>query len=200
MLKNLTIAGALLVGGLGLAGSAAADCQSGPIGVFDYDSLDVCVLESYGYDYPPYYSYDSITVASLNAYGYNANPYEYTYGSASLSQYSGTQNWGGGEETYGGTNGGVSLARYADGEYTALGASFGSYGYDGNGYDYNGFSAGVNYNVAGEYASIYYNQFNFNGQGCQESLYMYDSSGYNEIIPNQPCTVEVPAIPSLPPL
>lgn len=201
-MKTLIIGGVFLLAGLSLAGNAAAECESGPVGLFDYDYANVCVLESYSYSYPPYYEYSNNNVLQAYFYGYNANPYEYTNAGADLGQYAGSSCWGcgGNPDTYGGTYGDLYLYRYADGDYAYAGAYFGQYNGDGNGYDYAGSYAGVYYGAGGEYADLYFDQFSYNGD-CNEQLAMYDSgSGYSEIIPYGPCTLEIPQLPALPAL
>lgn len=201
-MKTLMIAGALALAGLSFAGSAAAECASTPLGLFDYDNLNVCVLETDTYGYPPYYEQTFTQFANANLYGYNFSPYEYSSVYGQVYQYSGEQCWGcgGNPDTYGGMGANVGLYRYTPSEYANAGVYVYQYNYDGNFYDYANTGAGVYYSAGGEYASLYYNQNTYNGN-CNEQLAMYDSgSGYTEIIPYGPCMLEIPQVPALPSL
>lgn len=195
-MKTILLAGALALTGLTVAGTAAADCETGNLGLFDYDYYGVCVLDGQTYSYPPYYEYTYNTPVSTYIYGYS--PDAFFYNNAGVSQYEGEQCWGS-CYTFGGSNVYAYNAVYnPTAGYADAGAGLYQGTYDGPGFSYanSGVSGGAS--AAGQYAYVQYYQYSYNGQ-CFEGAYVYSSvAGFVELIPQQVCNVEAPLVPALP--
>lgn len=198
-MKTFSIVGAMALAGIAFAGVAAAECpQEGNLGVFDYDYAQICVLESNEYSYPPYYTYTQDTPLSTYVYGYNFDG-TYLYQSSYLTQYTYESCWGG-CYTEEGTQFGNGLGTCAEGECAGANLYGGQYNADYFGNAYSGTYLNGGASAAGEYAYLYYGQSSYGGS-CYENGAIYGSAtGYVELFPYGPCTVEVPALPALPEL
>lgn len=198
MLSTRLIAGALVLSGSALAGTAAADCPlQGALGVFDSDYAEVCVMEHYSNAYPPYYQFNSDSPLRTNVYGANSDG---TYFSqyTEVYRYDGQSCWGSC----------VQYAGFGFYNYAVLCADAGCFGGGMNGGQYHGTTALGEYfgsyanaeaYAAGQDAYLYYEQFTANG-ACNEYAILDGPLGYTEVVPYQPCAVVIPLLPDLPPL
>lgn len=194
MFKTIATFGMLAVASLAIAGTAAAECDSGSLGLQTYDYYSVCVLENYEYSYPPYYEYSATEVLSAYYYGYEGGTD--TGLGAYAAQYTSEQCWGA-CATYGGLNTGIYYYSYnwQQGEFSNFGLSAGQYYGEGSGWNYDGTYANLNFQGEGEYVNAGYGQDSYNGN-CNESAYV-NSSVASESLPYAPCTVDIDPLPSL---
>lgn len=135
-MNKILIAGLIVLGSMGIAGNAAATCQSGAAGAGFYS---VCVLESYNFACCGGYQYSSDTPVSAYAY---QGP---LYASAGTNQYAGQY---AGFYSFSGTS---AYAYSPAGGASLYQSAFSSGGYN---YQSTGASAGVPfvYASAGQYA------------------------------------------------
>lgn len=217
-MKHLFLAGALALAGLGLASTAAAsdDCKYGPTDLPTYGYYSLCLLDDHSSSWSSGSSSYNNPVSTFLYQTYVAgNRFVTSYASAGLTQYESSSSWSGTTFSSYGTNLWAGESTYAyqgwtpiAGEGAWVGA--GQYGYEQTGtwassYSATYGSAGANVfvPVAGsQYAQVYYQQWNYNDQGCKERLVMYSYIAgdwtYEELIPTQDCSYEVEQLPELP--
>jgi hypothetical protein len=196
MFKTIATFGMLAMASLAIAGTAAAECDNGSLGLQTYDYYSVCALESYQYSYPPFYEYSGTDVVNAYYYGYEGGT-DSGLG-AYLGHYVGEQCWGS-CSTYGGLNTGLYYYSYnwQQGEYTNFGLNAGQNYGEGNGWNYDSTYASLYVQGEGEYASLYYGQDSYNGN-C------YEYASVNSSVASEsnyaPCVVDLEPVPALPSL
>lgn len=173
-----------------LGGSASAACTTASPGVGDGDFLGACALEQGAFESPDQ-SYDYSVPLLVNYFTYDDG--ELTAVHASLMQLEGQSCYSTPCSTYGFNFGSASFY-HADGTTgtTSAWLFLGQAHTEDGGFDGTSSALTGGVEAGGQYQTVTYSQVAYGP--CSESLYLHSSSGSQEVVAPQPCTVQVPIV------